>query len=798
MSQQSIDDFLMGIAEATNALISQNLEEGIIIALDTLCENLDVTASTVYVSHLDEQGQQVASLKYFISKEDNQERVNRNQSIPFTLFKQLHSSLVGGLPYEVVLSESEGGLRQHMSADHTMSVAFFPILVGSSLWGALGLTNMTEEKRWSPSEKSLLLSLANSIGAAIEREGLQNNLENLVQKRTSELADSRLRFQLAIEGTQNGIWDWEPQTGKIFWSQNMYKNLGYEEGDIPDLIDGFYDLIHPNEREEARRRFNDYLMNRVPYVMEFRLLKKNGDYHWFKSTCKAVWDEEGKPVRVVGSHADIHARKVYTDLLIQQEEKFRAVVRNDPNALFLINKQREILLHSDRSVDVFGYSKNELSNMKFDQLLPSNLRETHAEFMDGFFKNPSTHVLGQDHGLKGRRRNGGLFNIEIGLSPVSLEGDTLVMAVVTDVSEKLESEAKLQESYRQINNLINSMPGIVYHCRNDRFWSMDYISPACEQITGYKQEDFYGWPSTITYADLIVAEERDETWNKVQESLAKKDPFRMIYRIRDKSGEQKWIWEQGVGVFNQKGEVLGLEGCIFDISPIIRNQERINQAIYATEVKERARMASDLHDGVQQILGASTLNLKSMSEEIQKLSLEAQEHYHKSLNYLQQGIRESRDIAHRLMPREIEELGLDRSIQQLLDELKSNLKIKISYYNNITAILSPEIELGLYRVVQESFNNISKYSKATKVNVQLISDAEGIQLMIEDNGIGFDENKIDLYKQGFGLAAMKNRILALSGQLTVDSKYGKGTCIVVWIPWKIIQQDETDQDFRSR
>ena len=798
MSRQGFDDFLIGIAEATNALITQNLEEGIIIALDTLCDNLDVTVTTVYVCHEDEQGREVASLEYYISKEESLERVKRNQSIPFTLFKKLHNTLTSGLPFEVVFSESVGGLRQHMAADHTMSVVFFPIIVDKGLWGALGLSNMKVEKKWSDSEKSLLLSLANSIGAAIERERLEDSLESQVQKRTAELNDSKLRFQLAIEGTQNGIWDWEPQTGRVFWSQNMYKNLGYEEGEIPDLEEGFYELVHPDDREEARRRFNNYLEHRVPYVMEFRLLKKSGDYHWFKSTCKAVWDEDGKPIRVVGSHADIHERKVYTELLLQQERKFRAVVQNDPNALFLINRQGEILLHSNKSVEVFGYSKNEMESMKFEELLSSKSKEIHKELIADFFKNPSTQLLGQDASLFGRRNNGDLFNIEIGLSPVSLEGETLLMAVVTDVSEKLESEAKLQESYRQINNLINNMPGIVYRCRNDKDWTMDYISPACEQITGYKQADFYGSPPMVSYGELIVPEERDEVWERVQASLSKKVSFRVSYRIKDKSGILRWIWEQGVGVFGEDGEVMGLEGCIFDISQVIRNQERMNQVIFLAENKERTRIANDLHDGVQQILGASSMNLRSIQKEVEKLSSKAQEHFHKGLKFLNQGIRESRNIAHKLMPKEIEQLGLDMAIQELLDELRLNLKIKVNYYNNLTEKLSPEVELGLYRVVQESFNNIKKYSKAKKVNVQLISDEVGIQMMVEDDGVGFDKNKIDLYKQAFGLASMKNRIIALSGQLTVDSSPGRGACIVAWLPRKVVEHAENNQSLHSR
>lgn len=787
MDQKGIDDFLLGIAEATNALVSLKLEEGLIIALRTLTENLQVTTSGVYVNELDDTGSLVYSLKYFYSIEPSQQRVQNNQKIPFTQFQTLYKALDNGRSFEGIFSESEGLLRQHMEADQTMSVALFPVMVKGELWGALSISDMEVERRWSISEKSLLLSLANSVGAAIEREKLETELEEKVRQRTAELEESRIRFQLAIEGTQNGLWDWQPQKGEVFWSENMYKNLGYQPGELDDLVDGFYDLVHPDERAEAKRRYDAYLNERIPYEMEFRLRKKNGHYHWFRSTCKAVWDENGAVVRVVGSHADIHQSKVFTESLAQQEEKFKAVIRDDPNALFLVDATGEILLHSNRSVDVFGYSTEELSGMKIEDLLPSDKREVHGFHMKKFFEKPYTRSLSEGLELKGRKKNGLLFWIEVGLSPVSVEGETLVMAVVTDISKKKEAEKKLEQSYRQLNNLVNNLPGIVYQCRNDQYWTMDYISPACTQITGYDQKDFYGSPSSISYAQLIVPEEREEIWGHVQESLSRKAPFRVTYRIKDRFGQHKWIWEQGVGVFDEQGKVLGLEGCIFDISPLIKNQEKINQAIYNAEDKERRRIASDLHDGVQQILGASSLNLKVIEKDIEVLSEKVRKHYQKSLSFLAEGIREARSIAHRLMPKEVEQLGLNRAIEQLLMELKDNRGIEVNFYCNLGSRLSVEGELALYRVVQEAFNNIVKYSQATHVSIQLIAIENEVQLMIEDNGVGFDKNKIDLYSNGFGLSGMKNRIISLSGQLTVDSRPGRGTSIIAWLPKNLLQ-----------
>ncbi|GHE69095.1 PAS domain-containing protein [Roseivirga thermotolerans] len=785
MAQSKIDDFILGVVNATNSLIASKLEEGIQIALDTLCDHLDISSSFIYKNHRNENGELLSSIKYFSSKTVIPERVARNQDVPLYRMEKLSKELAAGRPYMLVYSDSDSELRAHMGLDHTKLVAFFPIIVDDDFWGAIGFADFSKERKLSEPEKQLLMTLANAIAGSIRRERLESNLEQLVQQRTAELQDHKLRFQLALESTQNGFWDWLPQENKIFWSKNMYDNLGYEPGDLPDLIEGFYDLVHPHDRAEARRRFNNYLQNKVPYEMEFRLKKKDGSYRWFLSTCKAVWDEEGKPIRVVGSHADIHTRKVSTELLARQEEKFRTVIRTDPNPLFLVNKRGKIVLHSKRSCEVFGYSDEELNGLNVLRLLPPDKRSKYKQLLNDFLTKPRTQVLDSTAEIKARKKNGRLFWIEMGLSPVSIDGETMVLAVLTDVTRKREAELKLKESYRQMNNLINNLPGVVYRCRNDESWTMDYISPACEQITGYRQEEFYGDPAITTFGNLIIPDDRDEVWEHVQRSVNDQKPFRMTYRIKDKQGRIKWIWEQGVGVF-ENDMLVWLEGCLFDVTPIIRNQEKVQQAIYSTEDKERRRIASDLHDGVQQTLGVSYMNLKHLDEEVAKFSEALQKRYYKSLKYLEQGIKESRNIAHQLLPKDVEELGLVKALEQLISDTINGNGTEVEYYTNITARLPAEVELGLYRVAQETLNNIMKHAKASKISVQLIKTAdENVQMMIEDNGVGFDKNKLDIYKEGYGLTSMKNRVWSMSGRLSVDSNPGKGTCLVAIIPAKL-------------
>lgn len=779
-----VDDFLLGIAEATNAMISEKLDKGINLAIELLGKHLGVDASCVYTNEIDEQGQLLSSIQYFWAKTPDESRTKHNQNIPLHLLGDLFTTLSKGEYYEILYSNSTAGLQEHMRADGTKSIILFPIMVENKFWGAVALVEFEEERLWSQSEKSLLQSLANSIGSAVRRDLLEENLERLVADRTEALERSKTRFELAVEGSQDGIWEWNPQTGENYWSRRMYEQLGYAPGDLPEVGEEFFDMVHPDEAEEARSKFMNHLKKRTPYETEFRLRTKSGEYRWFKSTGQAKWNAKGEAILMVGSHEDIHEKKTSEKLLKKSEERFKTVIQHDPNTTLLVNMKGVIELHSDRTLEVFGYEHEELAMMTVYQLLPEGTDEAYKSKFQEYMKSPEVRFMGQVTNLKGQRKNGELFWMEIGLSPLEIGGEQFVLIVATDISKRREAEEALEESHRRMDGLINSLPGIVYRCRNDKLWPMEYISAACLEITGYESGDFYGNPGKVSMGGLVHQDDQDDVWDQVQEAIEEKRSYRLIYRITDRRGREKWLWEQGNGVFSEAQELQLLEGCIFDISPLVRNQERVNSAIYNAEDVERRRIAGEIHDGLQQTLSVSALNLQYLDNVIRKLPAECQERFDKSRDYLERGIRESRQIAHRLMPKAIHDVGLNKALEDLVDEVSNLSKINCSYYCNLEKRLSEKVEIGLYRMTQEALNNILKSAKATKISVQLTKFEDEIQLMIEDNGIGFDKNKLDLYKTGFGLTGMKNRINSLSGNLLIDSKPGHGTSIIARIPLK--------------
>lgn len=157
-------------------------------------------------------------------------------------------------------------------------------------------------------------------------------------------------------------------------------------------------------------------------------------------------------------------------------------------------------------------------------------------------------------------------------------GDTqtfVLVGTLTDISaEKSENERQLAQ-YRALFSLISNIPGMTYRCRNNRDWTMEFVSAGSATLTGYESEDIVN--NTTAWSDIIHPEAREYVWMTIQSAVQNQQPFELTYRIVTKSGEEKWVWERGLGNYSANGELLGLEGLITDITDNKRQSLRIER-----------------------------------------------------------------------------------------------------------------------------------------------------------------------------------------------------------------------------
>jgi len=162
-----------------------------------------------------------------------------------------------------------------------------------------------------PKEISRLSQTINFMLDSIKKSRLK------ISEQNKQLINERDRFELAVDGTQDGLWDWDMQNNTVSFSDRFYTMLGYEKNDIVHTTEGWYEIIHQQDRAKADKEVQLYLESKgvKKYENTFRVLKKNEDYIWVTSRGKALFAEDGTPIRFVGFMTDITEQVKYNEQL---------------------------------------------------------------------------------------------------------------------------------------------------------------------------------------------------------------------------------------------------------------------------------------------------------------------------------------------------------------------------------------------------------------------------------------------------------------------------------------------------
>ena len=214
---------------------------------------------------------------------------------------------------------------------------------------------------------------------------------------------------------------------------------------------------------------------------------------------------------------------------------------------------------------------------------------------------------------------------------------------------------------------------------------------------------------------------------------------------------------------------------------VIKQQDLATRAVLIAEENERRRISGELHDGLGQMFSAVKLNLSGIAENISFRNDHSKLMFGKTLDLVDESCKEVRVISHQMAPNVLLKSGLASAIRDFIDKIDAQkLLVKLETFG-LTQRLDENIETVLYRVIQETVNNVIKHAKANKLDIQLNRDESGIDVMIEDNGIGFDLAKTG-NKEGIGLKNIRSRIDYLKGTVDFSSAPGNGTLVAIHIP----------------
>ncbi len=363
---------------------------------------------------------------------------------------------------------------------------------------------------------------------------------------------------------------------------------------------------------------------------------------------------------------------------------------------------------------------------------------------------------------------------------------------INRISERLQAEKALKESEEKYRLLVSQIPAVVYQGYVD--WSIDFFDQKVEALTGYLKEEFDC--RKVKWTDLILLEDLAEARSIFITALKGDRSFVREYRIRSKAGEVRSIQDRGQIYCDDAGKIDYIKGIFFDITERKRAEEKLQESeenlhylasqLLTAQERERQRISRDLHDDLGQSLMSLKLQLRGIEREIPANLKKLKRLLNSQTALIDDIVNDVRRFSRDLRPAILDDIGLIVALERLFDEFGALHGIEFSLdLDDVVDLLSPQAQIIVYRILQESLTNIGKYSQATRITISLKRENDKVSLCVEDNGKGFDLEQfraLDVAKRGLGLAAMEERVRMLGGILEIQSQIGVGTIISFKIP----------------
>jgi len=328
------------------------------------------------------------------------------------------------------------------------------------------------------------------------------NKHTKLRRRIAELEDaldrSEERWQFVLEGSGGGIWDRNVQTNEVFYSRRWKEVLGYKEHEIKNEREEWIKRIHPDDREAVLEEVEKHARGEIPqYIVEHRMLCKDGKYKWVRSRGKVVeWTEDGGPLRFVGMHTDITKQKLAEIALRESEEKYRNIFDNSLDAIYIHDFEGKFLDANQAALDLLGYTREEICTLHFASLLDekqvSRAFDAISNLLAGEHSTQEYVMVGKD---------GKSIYIEV-LGSVVYDKDgkpSAIQGIARNVTERKETEEALIESEEKYHSLYSSMTeGVCLHeiIYNESGKAVDYrildVNPSYERILGLSREETVG------------------------------------------------------------------------------------------------------------------------------------------------------------------------------------------------------------------------------------------------------------------------------------------------------------------
>ena len=320
---------------------------------------------------------------------------------------------------------------------------------------------------------------------------------------------------------------------------------------------------------------------------------------------------------------------------------------------------------------------------------------------------------------------------------------------------------------------------------------IEYVNNAGIKLTGYSHEELIGQKSSVFKTGYTSREEYEHLWNTIKNGKT----WNGIFCNKKKNGEL--FWESAVisPVFNTEGNITNFIAVKEDISERKKNEAellKLNEELQSLSThlitvreEERKHIAKEIHDELGQTLTLLKLDISWIISHLDTDKNTLTERLQQIKKLTDETVQTSRRLYNYIYPQMIDDIGLIETIQWHSKSYLNNQNIDLEIWHNFTVdtlIKDTNTCLVLFRIYQESFTNILRYADADKVAIEInIEEDQHVVMIIKDNGVGFIVDEVDT-KLHHGILGMRERVKALKGSISIESKPGEGTTTRVRLP----------------
>ncbi|MBD1912882.1 MULTISPECIES: PAS domain-containing protein [unclassified Leptolyngbya] len=449
-----------------------------------------------------------------------------------------------------------------------------------------------EEVRVSPIDQNIVLIMIRDVTerkqAEVALAQLNQELEVRVAQRTAALRESDERWQLALQGSDASLWDWNIKTGETFRTKRWRELRGLSEHESGSTPEEWTERIHLDDRDRVLSALADHLAQKTAfYQEEYRIQRKDGSHIWILDRGQALWDETGVPIRIIGSEMDISRRKEAELEAQLLWERLQFVLSSSPAVIFTCQPfgNYAATFVSDNILNLSGYTATEvLANANFwvEHIHPQDapqilagmplVLEQGKHIQEYRFLHKAGYYLWARNELRLVRDAHG--------NPLEIVG------YFADISDRKQLELALRASQKQLSDILNSADaGIIgYRLLADGTFEYDYYSKGCEAIFGYTEDEFVAdkslWLSRVPPEDLPVIE------TVLKNIQAKGESGLLDYRFRHSNGCLKWISATYTTYYNAAEACWVVTGVNVDIT----QRKTVEEALKQSEATNRALM----------------------------------------------------------------------------------------------------------------------------------------------------------------------------------------------------------------